>query len=91
MTGLAVRRSAQDIGPFSRDRLYLSIYESCKHRPTAITDAAALTQTAISLILGLMKNGVVERQDIVTSTSQVLSRFDVTAAAVYGAFHKVTS
>src|SRR5664279_3068123 len=34
--------------PFSRDKLFISIYNSCKHRKSAQADASGLTDTIIS-------------------------------------------
>jgi transcriptional regulator NrdR family protein len=86
-TALAVRYSARDIRPFSRDTLYISLYESCKHRPQAILDADGLLQTVLSLLRPQITNGTVTRADIIKTASAVLKRFDATGAAVYIAFH----
>lgn len=84
---LAVRYSSKDVQPFSRDKLFTSLYESCKHRPQAISDADGLAQTVIGLLLRQVSDGSLDRRDIVVAAIQVLSRFDSTAAAVYKAFH----
>ncbi len=73
--------------PFSRDRLFTSIYESCRHRPSNITDASALTQTVISELLGERSTGAVARDDLVKVALDVLQRFDTTAATLYKAYH----
>jgi transcriptional regulator NrdR family protein len=88
-TSLAVQYSIRDIRPFSRDTLYISLYESCKHRPAAITDADGLTQTVIALLRPHIAGATVHRDVIVTTATAVLKRFDATAAAVYAAFHKL--
>jgi len=44
---LAVRQPAGNIEAFLREKLFISIYESCKHRPNALEDAEALTGTVI--------------------------------------------
>jgi transcriptional repressor NrdR len=88
-SAIAVRYTERDIRPFSRDALYISLYESCKHRTQAIVDADGLTQTVIGLLLNRIAAGTVKREDIITAASQVLGRFDKTAAAVYAAFHKI--
>jgi len=71
---------------FSRDRLFLSIYESCKHRPQAIEDAAALTQTIISQ-LGDRTAGVFRKDEVAAICLRVLRRFDGVAATIYEAYH----
>ena len=82
-----VRHTARRLVSFSRDRLYLSIYESCKHRPTAIDDATALTLTVITALRPKIDGGVVERDTVIATTAATLSNFDRTAAAVYTAYH----
>jgi len=74
--------------PFSRDQLFISIYESCKHRPTALNDATALTNTAMSKLFKRADAGSIQRADIVTTTQTILKHFDKAAAVHYSAFHK---
>ena len=73
--------------PFLRDKLFLSVYESLKHRKTALRDATALTDTIISLVLIHVKDGVVGRDDIGRTSVDVLSRFDKIAATYFTAYH----
>jgi transcriptional regulator NrdR family protein len=74
--------------PFSRDRLFVSIYESCRHRPTAVRDAGNLTAQVIhDLIDHQAQAGLLQRVQIVTATQRVLQTFDAAAAAVYTAYH----
>jgi len=83
-------QQAQDgkqLTPFRRDRLFLDIYESCKHRPTALGDAIALTQTIIDKLCLEAKGGLLTRLQIVTEALAVLKRFDLAAATAYGAYH----
>jgi transcriptional repressor NrdR len=87
-TSLVVQHTTHQLQPFSRDRLFASIYESCKHRSQAADDAAALTKTVISTILQQQHEGNVLRDVIVRTTHQTLQLFDPTAAAVYSAYHK---
>jgi transcriptional repressor NrdR len=77
------------LAPFSRDRLFIDIYESCRHRETAVGDAASLAQTIIDELLAVTKDGIVERATIVTTASKVLKRFDKPAATFYAAYHHV--
>lgn len=76
--------------PFLRDMLFLSLYDACRHRSTAITDASALTDTVIGKLLAgqHVKDGTVQRDDISTCCKQVLAAFDTTAATHYAAFHR---
>lgn len=77
----------KQLTPFNRDYLFASIHESCRHRPASVDDAAALTQTVISELVRLQRNGLLSRHQVATTAHTVLSRFDTTAAAVYAALH----
>lgn len=72
--------------PFLRDKLFISIYESCKHRPSATEDASALTDTIISKVLS-KHNPTVAKDNIKTSAYKVLKRFDQSAAVYYKAYY----
>ena len=72
-----------------REKLFISIYESCRHRPTAISDAIGLTDTIINQCLGIQKpNGVIRRSDVILIASEVLTRFDTVAGTYYTAYHR---
>lgn len=74
--------------PLVPDLLFVSIYEACKHRAHAVTDARELSQTALNnLRKHCVRGGVIERDDIVLTVERVLENFDQTAMAVYKAFH----
>jgi transcriptional repressor NrdR len=73
--------------PFSRDILLLSVYESLRHRKTAIQDATELTGTILSHLYPLITDATVERDVIVEVATVTLSRFDKAAATSYKAFH----
>ena len=89
-TSLVVR-SKQVLLPFSRDQLFLTVHESCKHRPHAIDDASALTQIILSQVVKTAKGGVVERDELVRTAGLALARFDKTAGTVYAAYHPIAS
>ena len=86
-TSLVVHHSPNTLRPFSREKLFISIYESCKHRANPITDASALTQTVLSKLQALHQEGILARQDIVETTHAVLARFDTVASTMYRAYH----
>jgi hypothetical protein len=65
----------------------MSVYDSLRHRKSALADATSLTATIISNVYDLADNGVVERDAIITVTTAVLDRFDKVAAVHYRAFH----
>lgn len=88
---LIVQDNTFRIVPFQRDRLFLSIYESCKHRPGAVSDASALTDTVLSKLRidNENNNGLLLREVLVRTTRDVLKPFDNTAFVHYSAFHTV--
>src|SRR5688572_11192466 len=70
-----VRASDGALRPFDRDQLFISVYESCRHRPSARADATGLTETAVSQILSRPHTSVVERRDIIEIVHRALQRF----------------
>lgn len=87
---ITVRASSNDLEPFIRDRLFISLYESLGHRKSALMDATGLTNTILTLVYALSENAVIERDVIVTIVISVLERFDVVAATHYKAYHPVS-
>lgn len=85
---LSVRRNKLS-EPFSRDRLLLDVYDSLRHRKTALQDATELTSTILAQLYPMIANGSLERDTIVLMTITVLERYDVAAAISYAAFHPV--
>jgi transcriptional repressor NrdR len=73
--------------PFSRDKLFISIKDSCAHRKSALADATALTDTVLGLVLRL-NTAVIPEQQLIDMATGVITRFDKTAGAVYRAKHK---
>lgn len=73
--------------PFSRDRLFISIYECCKHRASAVEDAVELTRTSLSFLQSQVTEGSLQREQVVTSVLAVLKHFDKVAATMYQAYH----
>lgn len=73
--------------PFSRDKLFLSVYNSLMHRKTALNDASWLTDTIISKCYPLITNSQLSTDDIGTSALSVLKSFDKVASVHYMAFH----
>ncbi len=72
---------------FSRDKLFLSIYESCKHRKRAITDATSLTESVIARLISQHSNGNIDSDSIVQITLVILNRFDKVSAIHYQSYH----
>jgi transcriptional regulator NrdR family protein len=85
-----VRESGtHDLAPFIRDKLFISIYESCRHRKTPANDAGALTQTVLNKILSGLEGGTVNRNSIIMAVTDTLKNFDSAAATMYSAYHKL--
>jgi hypothetical protein len=61
---------------------------SCQHRSTALHDAAALTDTVISNIVGHDTGGELNSSTIKQAAVVALNRFDKVASTYYSAFHK---
>lgn len=83
---ISIRRKRQ-FEPFSRDILLLSVYDSLRHRKTAMQDATELTKTIIGRLHPLISNAAINRDDLVKITAEILDRFDKVAATHYKAFH----
>ncbi|HYH36110.1 MAG TPA: hypothetical protein VD706_01270 [Candidatus Saccharimonadales bacterium] len=81
-------RKDMRLRPFSRLKLLLSLYKSCEHRKTALSDAEGLTETVIRKLPGLMREGTVSSQDIARVAMVALHRFDTAASSHYQAYHK---
>ncbi len=82
-----VKHTNGNLTPFSRDKVFLSLYESCKHRASAISDSASLTSTVITKIKPLAQNGMIHSETIAQSILVVLNRFDKAASTHYASFH----
>ncbi|MGD0284371.1 MAG: hypothetical protein ABSB12_02145 [Candidatus Saccharimonadales bacterium] len=73
--------------PFSRDNLFISIYRSCEHRPTALSDASSITDTIISRLLLKVEDSCVSLVLIQQQAYLTLRRFDKVAATYYKAYY----
>jgi transcriptional repressor NrdR len=87
-TAFVALRADGSFQPFDRDRLFASIYESCRHRDQPAADAAALTRTIIiRLLQDASKNaGSIEIARIQTISQAVLQDFDNAAYTYYRAY-----
>lgn len=72
---------------FSRDKLFISIYTSMKHRSSAIMDAEQIASTVIAQLRPSFSEGQVTTDKIAQATYKVLKRFDTPASTQYKAFH----
>lgn len=81
-----IRKRTGTFEPLSRDRLFISIYESCRHRPNALNEATALCETILSNIIMLQKDGQIEASALEQVTGDILERFDAVAGTYYRAY-----
>lgn len=84
-----VKHSDGSLEAFSRDNLFISIYESCGHRKSALTDAEALTDTIISMLLSSheLNRPSLTTKTITTLCKTTLEHFDAVAATYYAAYY----
>lgn len=74
--------------PFSRDKLFVSIYNSCQHRASPVGDARALADTVTQKLATYAHHGVVEAKSIAQIIQVAMNRFDKAASVHYQAFHR---
>ena len=74
--------------PFSRDKLFLSIYRSLQHRPKSQQDASAITQTVVNKLMNHKTTAPISARTIINTTQVALNRFDAAASVHYQAFHR---
>lgn len=87
-TTYMVEHQDSTLAPFSRDNLYTSLYQSCRHRKTALDDAEALVSTITTqLLVKPAETGIISVKDIISVSKIVLGRFDPVAATYYGAYY----
>jgi len=73
--------------PFDRDKLFISLYKSLQHRPTAASDARGLLDTITAHIIAGAEHSQIGRRTIIDIVMNTLTRFDAAAATHYAAFH----
>lgn len=86
-TSLVIKDSSGSLSAFSRDRLFIDVYECLKHRKTALSDATSLTDTVLAQLLPAQHQSQIERSALVAIVQQVLARFDTAASVQYAAYH----
>lgn len=84
---ISVKRTTDELQAFSRNKLFVSIYDSCRHRSHAAEDADSLTDTIIAQLLKELHSSLLSVETIIDTTTAVLRRFDEAAAVQYAAFH----
>ena len=88
LTGsLVVKQPDSSVAPFSRDTLFVSIYNALGHRTDAVAAANALTATIIARLRKSITGAIVSRGDLIAIASEVLKHFDAAAVVQYAAYH----
>ena len=82
-----VKRDDGLIYPFLREDLFISIYNSCRHRSSAIVDAKGLTDTVIGKLIKLNLGSQISSKDLGKVAHNVLLNFDKVAAVYYEAYY----
>ncbi len=89
-TSLVVTGTSGKLYPFSRDKLFLSLYRALGHRNDALDSATQLSDTVIGKLLRNNKasEGIVTIQRLAQTTYEILKRYDPLAAHTYKAYHR---
>lgn len=77
----------KQLTPFSRAKLFVSIYECLKHLPKPAQTADELTNTVTTALLNT-KSAVLSQKVIARNTHAIVSRFNKLAGDQYAAYHK---
>lgn len=86
-TALRVEKLSGKYEPFERDKLFLSIYQSIDHLPSAALSAKSLTATVLRHITKTKPlDPVVSSSKIAQQTAMVLKRFNAAASVRYLSF-----
>ena len=87
-SSLMVRKNGL-LEPFHKNLLFISIYESCRHRDKALADTEELTQTVIRTLTREHTRRTAELPTvyIIETVLSVLHNFDPAAETFYRAYH----
>ena len=81
------RNNSKHLEPFNRTKLYISIYQSLKHRNKALEEAEELTNTVIMKMSNKVRDGLVFIEDLKESVMEILNNFDNTSLVYYKAYY----
>ena len=90
-TALVIRsQDGKKLYPFSRDKLFLSLYKSLGHRPDALNSSTALCTTVIGRLLSKNQalDAIISVQFVAKTTYLTLKRYDPLGANTYKAYHQ---
>ena len=82
-----VRHSTGVLSPFERDKLYLSVFESLRHRDDATASATAITDSILARLFASSTSATLTKTCIIQNTFEVLTNFDMAAKVHYAAYH----
>lgn len=89
--GYLVVLDDQKTEPFCRERLFLSIYNSLRHRDNPLEDSIALADTVWSKLMNKITSGSLPKNELAEITYQTILNFDNAGAVHYLAFHKINN
>lgn len=78
---------ATQLAPFDRDELFISLYNSLRHRTSPTREARDLADTVTAHIISAAEHGRVSARTITQTCLNTLRHFDEAAATHYAAFH----
>jgi len=81
------KKSKAHVEPFSRLKLFISVYQACGHLKDAHKVAEALTTTIISKALPKASSAIMDRDVLISVATEVLKHYDKAAATYYHAYH----
>ncbi|HEY1835755.1 MAG TPA: hypothetical protein VGG13_02950 [Candidatus Saccharimonadales bacterium] len=84
---LALQTPDGKLAPFKKEKLFLSILKSCKHRKSALDDAIALTGTVMGKLAKVASGGALAAETVANIAHDTLRNFDHAAAVQYAAYH----
>ena len=76
------------VEPFSRDKLLISMYDSLKHRKSAVADASALVDTVLGKVFKASAGPTIKRDLLTNIAANTLKQFDKPAQVHYLAYFK---
>ena len=79
------------LSPFERDKLYLSVFESLRHRDDATASATAITDSILARLFASSTSATLTTTCIIQNTVEVLTNFDMAAKVHYAAYHPLSA
>ncbi|MCA9344238.1 hypothetical protein KC946_00210 [Candidatus Saccharibacteria bacterium] len=80
-------RSNKSYQPFSRDKLFISLFYSCKHLKKPELVAGGLTDTIISKLMPRISDATIDISEIIEVSADTLKHFNKAAHVYYLAYH----